>query len=68
MRKRSIQDDIIIANIYIYAPNIGVPIKQILTDLEGLIDNTIIVSTSISYFSAMVRSSTQKISREAFGT
>ena len=52
MRKRSIQDDIIIANIYIYAPNIGVPkyIKQILTDLEGLIDNTIIVSTSISYF------------------
>lgn len=44
MRKRSIQDDIIkFANIYIYAPNIGVPkyIKQILTDLEGLIDNTI---------------------------
>ena len=44
MIKGSIQEDIIIVNIY--APNIGAPryVKQILTDMKGEIDrNTVIV-------------------------
>uniref|UniRef100_A0ABI7WTS5 Endonuclease/exonuclease/phosphatase domain-containing protein n=1 Tax=Felis catus TaxID=9685 RepID=A0ABI7WTS5_FELCA len=57
------QEDITI--VHIYVPNIGEPkyIKQILTDLKGEMDNTIIVGDFNSPLSAMDRLSRHKINK-----
>ena len=65
MIKGSIQEDIIILNIY--APNIGSSqyIRQLLTTLKGEIDNnTIIVGHFNTSLTAMDRSTRQKINKE----
>uniref|UniRef100_A0A8D1Y137 exodeoxyribonuclease III n=1 Tax=Sus scrofa TaxID=9823 RepID=A0A8D1Y137_PIG len=65
MIKESIQEDITILNIY--TPNIGSPqyIRQLLTTLQGQIDNnTIIVGDFNTPLTAMDRSSRQKINKE----
>ena len=66
MIKGSIQEeDITILNIY--TPNIGSPqyIKQLLTTLKGEIDNnTIITGDFNTLFTAVNRSSKQKINKE----
>ena len=65
MIKGSIQEDIIIVNIY--APNIGAPryVKQILTDMKGEIDrNTVIVGNFNTPLTPMDRLSKQKINQE----
>ena len=61
MIKGSIQEDIIIVNIY--APNIGAPqyIRQTLTDIKGEIDsNTIIIGEVNTPLTPMDGSSKQK--------
>ena len=65
MIKESIQEDIIIINIY--APNIGAPqyVRLTLTDIKGEIDsNTIIVGDYNTPLTPMDRSSNQKINKE----
>ena len=64
IRGSSHQEDITVINTY--APNIGAPkyIKQILTDLTGEIDNTIIVGDFNTPLSPMDRSSKMKINKE----
>ena len=65
MIKGSIQEDIIIVNIY--APNIGAPqyIRQMLTAIKGEINsNTIIVGDFNTPLSPMHRSSKMKINKE----
>ena len=65
MIKGSIQEeDITILNIY--APNTGSPqyIRQLLTTIKGQINNTIIVGEFSTLYTAMDRSSRQKINKE----
>ena len=65
MIRGSIQEDIIMTNIY--APNIGAPeyVRQMLTSMKGEInDNTIIVGDFKTSFTPMDRSTKQKISEE----
>ena len=65
MIKESIQEENIIANIYV--PNIGPPqyIRQTLTDIKGEIDsNTIIVGDFNTPLTPMNRSSKQQINKE----
>ena len=65
MIRGSIQEDIIMTNIY--APNIGAPeyVRQMLTSMKGEInDNTIIVRDFKTSFTPMDRSTKQKISEE----
>ena len=66
MMEGSIQEDIIIVNIYIL--NIGAPqyIRKTLTDIKAEIDsNTIIVGDFNTPLTSMDRSSKQKINKEA---
>ena len=65
MIKESIQEDIIILNIY--APNIGAPqyVRQMLISMKGEIkSNTIIVGDFNTPLTPMDRSTKQKISKE----
>ena len=65
MIKGSIQEDITIINIY--APNIGAPqyARQMLTSMEGEINNnTIIVGDFNTPLTPMDRSTKQKINKE----
>ena len=65
MIKGSIQEDITIINIY--APNIGAPqyARQMLTSMEGEINNnTIIVGDFNTRLTPMDRSTKQKINKE----
>ena len=59
------QEDITLINIY--APNTGVPkyIKQLLTNLKGVINNnTMIVGDLNTTLTSMDRSSRQKVNKE----
>ena len=65
MIKGSIQEDITIINIY--APNIGAPqyVRQMLTSMQGEINNnTIIVGDFNTLLTPMDRSTKQKINKE----
>ena len=65
MIKRSLQEDITIINIY--APNTGAPqcVRQMLTSIQGEINNdTIIVGDFNTPLTPMDRSTKQKINRE----
>jgi len=65
MIKESIQEDIIIINIY--APNIGAPqyVRQMLINMKGEINNnTIIVGDLNTPLTPMDRSMKQKINKE----
>jgi len=65
MIKESIQEDIIIINIY--APNIGAPqyVRQMLINMKGEINNnTIIVGDLNTPLTPMDRSVKQKINKE----
>ena len=66
MIKESIQEEDI-ATINIYAPNIGAPqyVRKIITSMKGEINNnTIIVGNFNTPFTAMDRSTKQKINKE----
>lgn len=67
MRESIHQEDITTINIY--ALNIGVPkyITQILTELKGEINNTIIAGNFNSPFSTIDSSSRQKVNKETLG-
>ena len=65
MIRGSIQEDIIMTNIY--APNIGAPeyVRQMLTSMKGEInDNTIIVGDFNTPLTLTDRSTKQKINKE----
>ena len=64
MISRSIQEDIIIVNIYTI--NIGAPqyIRETLTDLKGEIDSDTIVGDYNTLLTPMDRSLKQKINKE----
>ena len=66
MMKGSIQEEDI-ATINIYAPNIGAPqyVRKMITSMKGEINNnTIIVGNFNTPFTAMDRSTKQKINKE----